>query len=54
MDRFERLATFEEIDLDESQRPVADYTEEVDEFGEFTEAGATLSRADFEDARANL
>jgi len=41
-------------DLDESQRPVADYTEEVDEFGEFTEAGATLSCADFEDARVNL
>jgi len=49
------LDKFEERDcLDELQRPVADYAEEVQEHGGFTEAGATLSRADFEDARANL
>ena len=40
--------------LDELQRPTGDYIEEVQEYGEFTESGATLSRADFEDARANL
>ena len=40
--------------LDELQQPTGDYIEEVQEHGEFTESGATLSRADFEDARANL
>ena len=53
MDRFERLATFEELDR-EQDSTLSGYTEEVQEYGEFTESGATLSRADFEDARASL
>ena len=51
--RFEYLATFEELDR-EQDSTLSDYIEEVQEHGEFTESGATLSRADFEDARANL
>ena len=51
--RFEYLAIFEELDRD-LDPTLGSYIEEVQEFGEFTEAGATLSRADFEDARANL
>ena len=53
MNRFERLATFEELDREPDSVP-SGYIEEVQEHGEFTDAGATLSRADFEDARANL
>ena len=53
MDRFEELATYEELDRD-LDPTIGSYTEEVQDHGEFTEAGATLSRADFEDARVNL
>lgn len=40
--------------LDELYRPTADHFHEAVYHGEFNEAGATLSHADFEDARANL
>ena len=40
--------------LYELQRPTADHFAEVAEYGEFNEAGGTLSRADFEDAQENL
>lgn len=51
---YDKVAIFEELDRERPGRETADHLAEVTEYGEFNEAGGTLSRADFEDARENL
>ena len=51
MDLFEQLATHEELDREPTGQEAAEYFDEVQEWGEFSEDGGTLSLADFEDAR---
>jgi hypothetical protein len=55
-DRFERLATFDEIDKErpEGEAALAEELEAVRERGRFDEDGGTLSDADFDEARAAL
>ena len=48
---YERIAPIIEIDRDPGGQELAEYQDEVAEFGKFDEDGATLSRADFEDVR---
>ena len=52
MDRFERLATFEDLDREEPGRDLADRLAERREYGQYDETGGQLGRSDFEDARA--
>jgi len=52
MDRFERLATFEDLDREEPGRDLADRLAERREYGQYDESGGQLGRSDFEDARA--
>ena len=49
---WELIASNEELDYLPHDR--ADAWDEVDEFGQADADGATLSRADFEDARAGM
>jgi hypothetical protein len=50
-DRFEKLATFDELDKENAE--VGRLRDEAAEQGAFDETGGTLGRADWEDARAN-
>ena len=51
---WELIASNEELDRDPDGQEWADYQDELDEFGHADQDGATLSRADFEDARAGM
>ena len=52
MDRFERLATFEDLDREEPGRDLGSHFAERREYGQYDESGGQLGRQDFEDARA--
>ena len=47
----ERLAPYLILGPEYMGRELAEYQDELDEFGKFDEDGGTLSRADFEDVR---
>ena len=51
---YDRIAPIIELDREPEGRIVAEYLDELDEFGKADQDGATLSRADFEDARAGM
>ena len=50
---YERIAPIIELDYTPEQDR-ADWYDELDEFGNADQDGGTLSRADFEDARAGM
>ena len=48
---YERIAPIIELDRDPDGQELAEYQDELDEFGHCDEDGGTLSVADFEDVR---
>ena len=52
--RYERLASNEDLDRWPDGQELADYQDELDEFGKGDQDGATLSASDWEDARAGM
>ena len=54
LSEWELIATFEELDRDPDGQELAEYQDELDEFGHADQDGATLSVSDFESARAGM
>ena len=51
---YERIAPIIELDREPDGKDLIEYQDELDEFGHADQDGATLSRADWEDARAGM